>query len=336
MKYIIFITRNKEAKINGINRIYVGVHKTENPEIFDGYLGDGVKIQQANSFMYPKSPFQCAVKKYGVNAFERITLFVFNTPEEAYSKERDIVTEDFIKSPFTYNVFEERRDTPIYQFNLDGKLIKKWESLEDCCDFYNYPSYRFKGFLLNSYWSTSTKIDLTKRSNTIYLYSKEGKLLKMLDKEYKEVSNEIKNQTLVENQYYISNKLTDQFIPKPRRQYINQTFNVYLKDAFLGSFKGKDVMKVINLHSWTKISNIFEKNNGWYKDYYISLEKVKKLPIKESKTLSVDVYDKYGNFIEHINSIKEVKEKYQIPAAKIKNIQQGNKYFNDYIFKYSK
>lgn len=39
MKYIVYLTTNL------INRkIYVGVHKTENPDIFDGYLGNGLTI----------------------------------------------------------------------------------------------------------------------------------------------------------------------------------------------------------------------------------------------------------------------------------------------------
>ena len=42
MKYIVYLTKNKESKINGINRIYVGVHKTENPNVFDGYRACGV------------------------------------------------------------------------------------------------------------------------------------------------------------------------------------------------------------------------------------------------------------------------------------------------------
>ena len=37
-------------------------------------------------------------------------------------------------------------------------------------------------------------------------------------------------------------------------------------------------MKVINLHSWLKISNIFSKNHNWYKDFYISLEEVNEVP----------------------------------------------------------
>ena len=43
MKYIVYLTKNLKSTINGLNRIYIGVHKTENPNIFDGYLGCGVK-----------------------------------------------------------------------------------------------------------------------------------------------------------------------------------------------------------------------------------------------------------------------------------------------------
>ncbi|MGN0966101.1 MAG: hypothetical protein ACI4OP_00695 [Candidatus Coprovivens sp.] len=39
MKYIVYLTENI---VN--NKIYVGVHKTENPDIFDGYYGEGVSI----------------------------------------------------------------------------------------------------------------------------------------------------------------------------------------------------------------------------------------------------------------------------------------------------
>jgi hypothetical protein len=57
MKYIVYLTKNLKSKINGINKIYVGVHKTKNPEIFDGYIGCGVYIQQPSTYMYPKTPF---------------------------------------------------------------------------------------------------------------------------------------------------------------------------------------------------------------------------------------------------------------------------------------
>ena len=37
-----------------------------------------------------------------------------------------------------------------------------------------------------------------------------------------------------------------------------------------------------------------------------------------------------------MDSIKAVREKYNVPSSKIKNIQQGDRYFGNYIFKYSK
>lgn len=44
MKYIVYLTTNINSSINGINRIYIGVHQTKNPEIFDGYIGCGVYV----------------------------------------------------------------------------------------------------------------------------------------------------------------------------------------------------------------------------------------------------------------------------------------------------
>jgi hypothetical protein len=57
MKYIVYLTTNLKSRINGVNRIYVGVHSTEDPGVFDKYLGDGVYTDQPASFMYPKTPF---------------------------------------------------------------------------------------------------------------------------------------------------------------------------------------------------------------------------------------------------------------------------------------
>ena len=97
MKYIVYLTTNLKSQINGINRIYVGVHKTENPDIFDGYLGCGVKINSPSTYMNPKTPFQYAVKKYGTSSFKRDILYIYDTLEEAYLKEAEIVDSQFIK-----------------------------------------------------------------------------------------------------------------------------------------------------------------------------------------------------------------------------------------------
>ena len=97
MKYIVYITTNLNSKINGINRIYIGVHKTQDPAIFDGYIGCGVYIQQPSTYKYPKSAFQYAVKKYGIKSFKREILFIYDNMEDAYKKEAEIVNTDFIK-----------------------------------------------------------------------------------------------------------------------------------------------------------------------------------------------------------------------------------------------
>ena len=52
-KYIVYQTINK---IN--NKIYIGVHCTNNPDGFDGYIGCGVRITQPCTYMNPKTPFQ--------------------------------------------------------------------------------------------------------------------------------------------------------------------------------------------------------------------------------------------------------------------------------------
>ena len=64
MKYIVYITKNL---VNNI--LYIGVHQTKDPEIFDGYIGCGVYINKPSSYAKPKTPFQYAVKKYGPKQF---------------------------------------------------------------------------------------------------------------------------------------------------------------------------------------------------------------------------------------------------------------------------
>lgn len=363
MKYIVYLTTNKKSQINGQNRIYIGVHGTENPEIFDGYIGCGVKIQQPSTFKYPKSAFQYAVKKYGVEAFERITLYIYDKEEDAYAKEAELVTPEFINLAHTYNSilggYIEERNIPLYQFDINGNIVKEWKNSREAGDFYGYPITRFQGpkvnkcLFLDSFWSTSKEINISEYStkpltNYTYLYSKEGKLLKEFESQTKcaeyigydkgELSRAIKSQKLIKKQFYVSNKIVDEFKPKTRNNYMDRTYYVYdVNNKFYGQFMGKELMKVINLHSWDYVHNIFEHNKNWYKDFYISLEKIDLVPSKRfGNGICVDVYDKYGNFIEQIKSIKEVRKKYKVPASKIRNIQQGDRYFNDYIFKYSK
>lgn len=354
-KYIIFITKNKFVEIDGISRILVGIHYTD-PEYFDGYLGDYVNARQINTFKYPKTPFQVDVKKYGSDGFERLTLATFNTYEEAKRVYDTIVTRDFIEQSYTYNGYLGE-PIKINQFNLKGDLVKEWESTYDASMFYGIPYDRFedaaknKYRLLDSYWSTDKTIRVRDRIKNkvpvvLHLYNKQGKWLRefygyeegarYLHIDPYDLKDIIRDQKLVQDKYYVQNKVYALFVPKCRRQLIHQTFYVYDQETreLIGAYKGKAVMNVIGCHSWQKIHRNINLFNGLYRKFIIATHELTEFPVK--KELKIEVYDKYGNFIENIDNYKDLKEKYNISSSKLKNIQLGDKHFGDYIFKYSK
>jgi len=73
------------------NKIYIGVHRTDN--LSDGYMGSG-KI------------LKLAILKYGVENFTKEVLEFFDSYREALIYERSIVTVDFIEDDSNYNVKE--------------------------------------------------------------------------------------------------------------------------------------------------------------------------------------------------------------------------------------
>lgn len=83
-KYTVYKVTNT---ING--NIYIGVHKTDNPN--DRYLGSGLAVREA-------------VAKHGRDAFTKEVLHAFDTLEEAYAKERQLVDEEFVARRDTYNM----------------------------------------------------------------------------------------------------------------------------------------------------------------------------------------------------------------------------------------
>jgi hypothetical protein len=67
------------------NKFYIGVHETTN--INDGYMGSGVYLRRA-------------MKKYGIDNFEKQILFIFDNREDMFAKERELVS----ISEDTYNL----------------------------------------------------------------------------------------------------------------------------------------------------------------------------------------------------------------------------------------
>lgn len=73
------------------NKIYVGAHSTD--DLSDDYFGSGTNIRRA-------------IEKYGRSSFKKDILFIFETPEEMFTKEKEIVTPEFLKRSDVYNIVE--------------------------------------------------------------------------------------------------------------------------------------------------------------------------------------------------------------------------------------
>ena len=75
--------------ING--KIYVGKHKSAKHPFENWYYGSGKQIIDA-------------IKKYGIENFKKEVLFYCADKDEMAQKELEIVTEEFVKRPDTYNM----------------------------------------------------------------------------------------------------------------------------------------------------------------------------------------------------------------------------------------
>lgn len=84
MYYTIYKITNQ---IDG--KFYIGSHKTKN--LNDNYMGSGKYLRYAQ-------------EKHGIENFTKEILYIFNTPEEMYQKEAEIVNENYLETNNTYNL----------------------------------------------------------------------------------------------------------------------------------------------------------------------------------------------------------------------------------------
>lgn len=203
------------------NKIYIGVHKTKDPFEFDGYLGNGIYINQPNTYMYAKTKMECAVKKYGPKNFNRTVLSIFENEEEAYNEEARLVDEDFLKRQDVYNMIlggklppEAKPIKPVRQYDLDGNYIKTFDSFTDAAEEVHRKASSISDACSSGsscggfYWSKG-ELEIkhtTKKAIPLYQYSIDGEFIRELsstrESGYSQASQSAILGNLVDGKYY--------------------------------------------------------------------------------------------------------------------------------------
>lgn len=129
MQYTIYRVTNT---ING--KYYIGKHQTENP--LDGYYGSGKALLSA-------------IKLHGKDKFRKEVLFVFDSEEEMNRKERELVTEEVVNDPMSYNVGVGGEGGPHFkgkQHSLETRAKQKIANLGRVNAYDRYSEARQKTF----------------------------------------------------------------------------------------------------------------------------------------------------------------------------------------------
>jgi len=358
-KFIVYLTYNIQNR-----KFYIGVHKTDTPDAFDGYLGCGAYLDKPTTYNKGKTPLHCAILKYGVKNFKRITLKVFDTLEDALDLERWLVSEDFIKRTDTYNATLGGGTPPelkrsVYQFDIKGNFIKLWDSETEIKKFYDSnvsmsDIIKTKRSFAGSFWSFENKIDPSEYKTElnhgfIAQYNLEGVLL-----------NIFKTTTLAAQKLDISreNITTAVFRKKPYSGYYFLKADVDIAEVLSSKYQkslGKSVLHKYNKETGEFICSYATKvaakrDNKGVTDYRLKNAVVNKkecggflwsykkannyfdIEAPESKeAVKIAQYDTEGNLIKIWDSPKECKQQYKSCLR----VCQGYLHTTEgYIFKY--
>jgi len=336
MKYIVYLTTNIKNQ-----HIYVGVHKTENPEIFDGYIGNGINRFNPNSMYNSKAPFCLAVQKYGFDSFKRSIIKIFNTEQEALDLEAEIVDEEFIKRRDTYNITLGGGMPPllnkvIFEYDLNGKFLKEWKSITEASKFYNCSgsciglAISLKRMSQNKFWS-DCKFDILDTSIytnyspkiSVYIYNNDGtfyksceslsECTKILNDNLRHIQRAIKTGVSVKG-YYVSNNLTPIF-EKPKFDNLKGLVHQYnLNGDYIQSFNSiKEAEQKLNCT--LKGINESIKMEQQYKGFLWrrgeqKLEKITPYEPSKSSAKKVGQYTMNDVLIKIFNTVREARKEF--------------------------
>lgn len=359
MKYIVYCTFNK---VNG--KYYIGVHKTETPWIFDNYLGCGAYIDKPSSYNKGKVPLHAAILKYGLKSFYRVTLAVFNTEEEALNLEALIVTQEFINSPNTYNAtlgggLPPLLNNPIYQFDLNGNLIKKWESRSDVNRYFNTSvsftdiirdKRTFAGYIWSDIdfvnpeeYKKSVKYGFISQydinGNFIAKYKSATEASQKLDIKRERIVTAVYSQKPLLQYYFIKSDIDIYEVISKKFKQLRNRRPVYrylpsgeFDREFETSEKAIHSIPQVRTHSLKDAVVNGKLCGGFYWSYkkgenYFNIENVTKY-LKPTKIIQ---YDKEGNLIKVWDSIQDCKKEFRYCLRVCNGSLKSTK---GYIFKY--
>lgn len=334
MKYIVYLTTNLVNKF-----IYVGVHKLENNEEWDHYLGCGCYDNKPSSYNCKETAFQCAVAKYGPKNFHRKTLKIFDTLKEALKLETEIVTFSFIERPDVYNQtpgggYPPSLNKQIYQYDLDGNFIKEWDSIKSITTFYKVNKDRVRMIINDkrsfeaSYWSEECFLKLDTKEyrpssrGSIRQYTKDGIFLKsfkntteaakILDIDRVKIINAIHNKYATSGYWFLKEGETiesylDGSIKKESKVYMYKISGEFFKE-----FENISTIKKEYKYNKNDLKRAI-KNNALFKGYYWSNFKYNNIllenpELEQKSPRKVYQYTLEGDFIREWNSITECRK----------------------------
>lgn len=156
----LYLTKNLINK-----KIYIGVHSTNN--LKDGYLGSGKHLLRA-------------IEKYGKENFKRYILVTSSDLTLIYKLEHQIVTQDFVRKDFNYNI------------EIGGNKVQHSEETKRKIGKGNK----------NKVFSKETRMKLSLAKKGKYLLSKNNNAKKVLNLDTNIIFDSAKEAAIAENMNY--------------------------------------------------------------------------------------------------------------------------------------
>lgn len=336
MKYIVYLTTNLVNKF-----IYVGVHKTEDPNKWDHYLGCGCYDNSPKSYNCRETAFQCAIAKYGPKNFYRKTLKVYDTLIQALELEAKIVTSSFIERPDVYNQtvgggYPPAPDKQIYQYDLEGNYIKEWDSIKQITSYYKVNKDRIRMVIDDkrsfeaSYWSEECflKLDIAEyrpsSRGSIRQYTTDGVFLKsfkntteaanQLDIDRAKITNAIYGKYATSGYWFLKEDETIESYLNGSIKNDSKVYRYNIDGTFNKEFENISEIKKEYSYNKNDLKRAI-KNNTLFENYYWAYNKYDNIllenpEIENKKPRKVYQYTLEGDFIKEWDSITECRKQF--------------------------